>query len=56
MVLFYVGMYSNVLELTPPLTLSADEVAEGLAIIEAAIDDVENERVPDSAVAPYAGW
>ena len=55
-VLFYVGMHSNVLELTPPLTLSADEVAEGLAIIEAAIDDVENERVPDSAVAPYAGW
>lgn len=56
LVVFYVGIYSNVLELTPPLVLTEDEADEGVRIIERAITDVMEGRVPDEKVAPYAGW
>lgn len=53
---FYVGQHSNVLELTPPITLSAAEVQEGLQILDRALEDVAADRVPDAALAGYAGW
>ncbi len=31
------GLYGNTLRIAPPLTVTADEVAEGLAIIESAV-------------------
>src|SRR5580704_15649710 len=55
-VLFYVGMRGNVLELTPPLTLSAAEAEEGVAIIDQALSDVTRGLVADAQVAPFMMW
>lgn len=56
LLLFYVGMASNVLEITPPLLLTETEADEGVALLDRALTDVETGRVSDEAVAPYAGW
>jgi 4-aminobutyrate aminotransferase len=55
-VFFYVGLHGNVLELTPPLTLTETEADEGVAIIEAAMRDVRNGLVSDADVAPFMMW
>jgi 4-aminobutyrate aminotransferase len=55
-VVYYVGPGSNVLELTPPLVISEDELARGLDIIDTAIADVADGAVDDAVVAPYQGW
>ncbi|QYX55744.1 aspartate aminotransferase family protein [Roseovarius sp. SCSIO 43702] len=55
-VFYYVGMSSNVLELTPPLTLSEAEAREGVEIIGQAIRDAAEGRVDDAKLAEFAGW
>lgn len=55
LILFYGGIYSNVLEITPPLTISEDEMRHGIAIIDQALTDVAAGFVSDDALN-YAGW
>ena len=56
LILFYGGIYSNVLEVTPPLTMTREEADQGLAIIDEALSDVEGGRFPDEKLGQYAGW
>jgi 4-aminobutyrate aminotransferase len=56
LLVFYVGMFSNVLEITPPLILTEAEADEGAAILDQALADVEAGQVSDETVARYAGW
>jgi 4-aminobutyrate aminotransferase len=53
---YYVGVHSNVLEVTPPLPLTRAEADEGVDKLEAAITDVEQGRVSDEDIARFAGW
>ena len=55
-VFYYVGMNSNVLELTPPLILSDDEARTGARILAQAISDVLSGQISDEDVALFAGW
>jgi 4-aminobutyrate aminotransferase len=56
LVVFYGGIYSNVMEVTPPLTLTEADVEEGVAILDQAIGDVEAGRVSDEMLGEYVGW
>jgi 4-aminobutyrate aminotransferase len=55
-VFFYVGLRGNVLEFTPPLTLTEAEAEEGVALIDQALTDVGNGLVSDADVAPFTMW
>lgn len=52
----YVGLRGNVLEFTPPLTLTEVEAEEGADIVDRSIHDVLAGRVSDADVAPYMMW
>jgi 4-aminobutyrate aminotransferase len=56
LVVFYGGIYSNVMEITPPLIITSAEVDEGVAILDQAIGEVEAGEVSDEALGEYAGW
>lgn len=52
----FVGADSNVMELTPPLIITREEIEKGATILEKAISDVEKGLVPDSLVKDYTGF
>lgn len=56
LVLYYVGMNSNVLEMTPPLVLTKDEADRAVDILDQALGDVAGGRVPDSVLDGFEGW
>ena len=56
LLLFYSGLYSNVLEITPQLTLTRTDVDRGVDIIDRSLVDVEAGRVSDEKLGAYAGW
>jgi 4-aminobutyrate aminotransferase len=56
LVLYYVGVNSNVLEVTPPLPLTQDEALAGVALLDQALTDVTQGRIAKDAIAAFAGW
>lgn len=56
LIVFYAGMWGNVIEITPPLILDDAEIDEGIAILDQAIADVLDGRVSDDDIATFAGW
>jgi 4-aminobutyrate aminotransferase len=56
LVLYYVGLNSNVLELTPPLILTREQASDAISILDRALGDVEQGRVSDDTVKDFAGW
>ena len=52
----YVGLKANVLEFMPPLTLTEEDVAEGVGIVDQAITDVAAGKVSDADVASFMMW
>jgi 4-aminobutyrate aminotransferase len=56
LVLYYVGVSSNVLEFTPPLTLTREQVATGIGLLDRALTDVTDGKVDQAALAAFAGW
>src|SRR5262249_31522076 len=56
LIVFYGGIYSNVMEITPPLIMTDAEGDEGVAILDQAIGEVEAGQVSDEALGEYAGW
>lgn len=56
LLMIYSGLHSNVLEITPPLTIGEQEVDEALGILDQALSDVESGRFDDAKLASYAGW
>ena len=56
LIVFYGGIYSNVMEITPPLIMTEAEVDEGVAILDRAIGEVEAGEVSDEVLGEYAGW
>lgn len=56
LIVFYGGIYSNVMEITPPLVMTEDEVDEGIAVLDQAISEVAAGKVSDEVLGEYAGW
>ncbi|MBV9357156.1 MAG: aspartate aminotransferase family protein [Chloroflexi bacterium] len=56
LLLFYGGLYSNVIEFTPPFTITRADVDQGVDIIDRSLADVEAGRVPDERLGSFLGW
>ncbi|HEY5988896.1 MAG TPA: hypothetical protein VIV12_21325, partial [Streptosporangiaceae bacterium] len=56
LVVFYGGIYSNVMEITPPLIMTEAEVDKGIAILDQAIGEAEAGKISDEVVGNFAGW
>lgn len=53
---FGTGLFGNVIELSPPLIMTAEQADIALERLEQAIGDVEKGMVPDEVIARFPGW
>jgi 4-aminobutyrate aminotransferase len=56
LVLYYVGVNSNVLEFTPPLTLTTEEASAGVELLDQALSDVASGQVDRETLTTFEGW
>ncbi|AXH99821.1 aspartate aminotransferase family protein [Sporosarcina sp. PTS2304] len=56
LLLYTVGIHSNVLEITPPLIIKDEEVEEALNLLNIAFKDIERGDFDYSKLEEYAGW
>ena len=56
LLLYYSGLYSNVLEFTPPLVLTRADAERGVELLDQALTEVESGQFPDERLVPYVGW
>ena len=56
LIIYYAGMWGNVLEITPPLVSTREDLQEGVSILRTAIEDVLDGAVNDSEISEFAGW
>ena len=56
LLLYYVGNSGNVLEITPPLVLTMDEIDEGTSILNQAFNDYIDGKIDQAKVAEFSGW
>ncbi len=56
MLVFYVGIHSNVIEITPPLTITKDDIDLAISILDQSFSDLEQKKINMDLVKQYAGW
>lgn len=56
LIVFYVGIFGNVIEITPPLNIEKSDIDKALTILEQSIKDVEQGKVDMNKVRKFAGW
>ena len=56
LLIYNVGIYGNVLEITPPLTITTAEVKEALRLLDKAFHNIENGNFQYEKLKEYAGW
>lgn len=54
LVLYYVGMNGNVLEMTPPLTITEDDIDRAVDILDLALQQISS--ISDETISQFSGW
>ena len=54
--LLVLTVMGNILRIQPPLTIPAEQLKQGFAILDAAISDLEAGRIPDEVLVNRHGW
>ena len=54
--LIVISLAGNILRIQPPLTITSDEIREGFAILDAAMNDYAAGDIPDEVFRYRAGW
>ncbi|WP_042355621.1 aspartate aminotransferase family protein [Bacillus rubiinfantis] len=56
LIVFYVGIHSNVIEITPPLTINKKDVDLAVAILDQAFSDLQEQKINLDLVNQFTGW